>query len=122
MIGSEQPLDLYEFTVKHWLTALFGIISTILATGYRRTTRRFQKEKESNKAVQAGLKALLADRITEIFIQYTEKGYCPICARSNAELLFHAYHSLGGNGTMTELYNRLLAMPTEIGAKYYGAK
>lgn len=117
MIGSERLMDLYEFAIKHWLTIFFGTIATLLAAGYRRTASRFAKEKESSKAMQAGLTVLLADRLTEMFDYCNQKGYCSICAKHNAELLFEAYHTLGGNGTMTELFHRLIAMPTEKGER-----
>ena len=102
-----------DFIIKHWLTVLFGLITTGLGVGYRKLSVRVKKEKKASKAVQDGVEALLADRLIQLYNYYAEKGYCPIYARSNAESLQKAYHALGGNGTISALYNKLMAMPTE---------
>ena len=41
-----------------------------------------------------------------------ERGYCPIYARDALELVYEAYHKLGGNGTITNLMQRLRDLPT----------
>lgn len=102
-----------DFIVKHWLTVVFGLITTALGAGYKVLSNRVKREREENKAIKGGVKALLADRIMEIYHKHTDMGYCPIPAKRNLEYLFNAYKSLGGNGTVTDLYQRLHAMPTE---------
>jgi len=43
----------------------------------------------------------------------------PIYARENIEQLYAQYTNLGGNGTITELMNKLRAMPTPcVGADF----
>ena len=41
------------------------------------------------------------------------KQYCPVYAREALTLIYESYHALGGNGTMTELYNQVTALPTD---------
>lgn len=102
-----------DFIVKHWLTVLFGFVTAALGAGYRNLSQRVKKEREAGKAMQAGMVALLSDRLIQLHKLHTERGYCHINDKKNVESLFRAYHSLGGNGTITDLYNKLLALPTE---------
>lgn len=106
-----QPMT--DFIVKHWLTVAFGLVTTGFAAAYRHLAKRLKSDKAENEAVKEGVKALLADRLIQLHNLYTDRGYCPIYAKQNAESLYKAYHDLGGNGTMTDLYNRVLAMQTE---------
>lgn len=102
-----------DFIVKHWLTVVFGLITTALGAGYKVLSNRVKREREENKAIKGGVKALLADRIMEIYDKHLDIGYFDVQAKRNLEHLFNAYKSLGGNGTVTDLYQRLHAMPTE---------
>lgn len=102
-----------EFALKHWMTVFFGLATAACAAGYKRLAGRAKKDRQANKAVRAGVEALLADRMIQLHNYYADKGYCPIYARRAAESLYGAYHDLGGNGTITGLYQRLLALPTE---------
>ena len=56
---------------------------------------------------------LLRDRIIQAYNHYTEKGYCPIYSRENIEKMYTEYNHLGGNGTVTELVDRIRELPTE---------
>lgn len=74
---------------------------------------RLKKEHTINKAVQEGLIALLFARLTDMSYSYQDKGYCPMWAKKNAETIYKAYHLLGGNGTITDAYQRLMNLPLE---------
>ncbi len=69
-----------------------------------------------NSAYKSGLQCLLRAEIIRAHEKYTEIGYCPIFARDAITKAYEAYHALGGNGTITELYNQIMAMPTDIDA------
>lgn len=106
-------MNLWEFVLRHWLTVLFGVIVGMFTAGYRHLEKRMKKDREASKAMQEGLNALLADRIIQWYSFYSERGFVPICVKKSAESLYLAYHVLGGNGIITDLYNRLVLMPTE---------
>lgn len=105
--------EIRDFIIKYWLQLALGGITSAGGFLYRRLSKRIRMNKEAEKAMQEGVVALLADRMTHLHNYYLDKGCCPIYAKRNAESLYKAYHKLGGNGTVTELYNRLMAMPTE---------
>lgn len=65
------------------------------------------------KATKAGLQSLLRLEIIHSYNRCHEKGYCPIYTREAIEKAYDSYHSLGGNGTITHLYEEMQNMPTE---------
>lgn len=95
-----------DFIITNWLqmisAALFAYLMSVI-----------KKDKQEKKALRQGMRAILRDRIIQAYNHYLDKGYCPIYARENITNMYKAYHDLGGNGTITELYNKLMDMPTE---------
>ena len=97
-----------EFVIHYWVQFIFGLIGAwMIAT--------IKKTKTENDALRLGMRAILRDRIIQTYNHYSEKGYCPIYARENVSNMYDAYHNLGGNGTVTALYERLQDLPTEGG-------
>lgn len=76
--------------------------------------------KSKIKAVADGMLACLRADIIGYHDKYTKKGYCPIYAKDAVEKAYKAYHALGGNGTITKLYNNLMALPTEPKGEHNG--
>ena len=62
--------------------------------------------------MEDGLKGLLHDRISERYHECELKGFADVRDRENMEILYDSYHTLGGNGTGTDLYNKMRELPT----------
>lgn len=99
--------------MQYWIEVIFGIITAGFGVGYKCLARRLKDGNEKQEAVEKGIQALLRDRIIQVYNRYNDKGFCPIYALENAEALFVQYQALGGNGTITELMEKLRKMPTE---------
>lgn len=106
-------MNFWGFILEHWLRLLFGLIAAILTAGYTRLWKHIKEDMEKNKAMHEGVKALLGNEIMSSYSKYMDKGYCPIYAKRETEVLYTKYQAMKGNGTIKELYNQLLAMPTE---------
>lgn len=65
------------------------------------------------KALKNGVQCLLRAEIIRSHDKYSDKGYCPIYAKEAATKAYNAYHNLGGNDVATELYHKILNLPTE---------
>lgn len=65
----------------------------------------------SNTAQNIGLQAVLKDLLKIRYLEWIRKGYAPMDARDDLERMYQAYHSLGGNGTVTDLRSRFIALP-----------
>ena len=103
-----------EWFLKYWIDALFGLVTTGLVAVLQKLARNMAVKFREQDAIKLGIQALLRDRIVQCYNHYQEKGFCPIYAMDNITALYTQYHALGGNGTVTELVERLKDMPTEI--------
>ena len=65
-------------------------------------------------ATRRGIRALLRADLIRLYNKYhDELGYCPIYVKQSLEDEYQQYHALKGNGVGTNLYNALMALPTE---------
>lgn len=81
------------------LTVLCGVLSYIYA---------------QIQATRKGIRALLRADLIRLYNKYHEElGYCPIYVKQSLDEEYKQYHALKGNGVGTNLYNALMALPTE---------
>lgn len=92
-----------EFILKYWLEFLFGSIIGALTLYYNRLAKKFKEQ----EAIKSGLVAILHDRLFQVGMEFIEKGEITVTALDNIEGMYVAYHNLGGNGTGTEIYERV---------------
>ena len=97
-------------TIFNWLT-LLGVpgIITALATFIRLQVKQ-------NKAVREGLEAILRDRLLTAYRHYEDQGFADSDDRQNWEHMYIQYHTLGGNGIIDNLRQRLFEMPLRPGS------
>lgn len=79
----------------------------MLSYGYKKIAAKL-KEQEKMKE---GILAILHDRLYQACRFYLAQGFIDVDSMKNVEYLYTSYHDLGGNGTGTELYNRVKALP-----------
>jgi hypothetical protein len=63
------------------------------------------------------MRALLRDRIISACDHYFEKGYAPVYARENISSMYEAYHSLGGDGIVTDMVRQAMELPYKKGGE-----
>ena len=88
------------------ITFLITAALTALITYFKTATGQL-------KALKEGMLATLRADIIGYHDKYMDREYCPIYAKDAIEKAYQAYHKLGGNGTITKLYEDLMALPTE---------
>ena len=104
---------LWEFIVKYWLEFAFGLIVAALGIFYRKMAKQIKDDREKNKAIEDGLKALLRNELILAYNLYVvDKKYCPVYGKENVNAMYDAYHRLGGNGTITQLKEQIDNLPT----------
>ena len=65
-------------------------------------------------ATRKGIRALLRADLIRLYNKYHDDlGYCPIYVKQSLEDEYKQYHALKGNGVGTNLYEALMALPTE---------
>ena len=98
------------------VTVFNVIYSTAMANKAERKRLRDVEQLRQNdrsKQIESGLQSLLRAEISRSHEKYMDKGYCPVYAREALNRIYESYHALGGNGTMTELYKQVMALPTD---------
>lgn len=63
---------------------------------------------------RGALIALLHDRLFQGCNYHLSRGHINQGELENIEQVYNAYHSLGGNGTGTEIYERVKKLPLEL--------
>ena len=101
---SDMLISLMEAIAPMLLTGLGGACGWLLKSHKREAAR--------DRAMETGLRTLLRAELLEIHAKYVPLGYIPMGAMEEADRVYQAYHSLGGNGTGTKIYEELKALPT----------
>lgn len=91
---------MWQFILEYWAEWAFGLLGGA-----------FIAVVVKYKAMKEGLLAILHDRIYQACQHYLAQGNIDTPGLKNIEYLYRSYHTLGGNGTGTELYNRCKALP-----------
>lgn len=95
------------------IVALIGAGVTVGNVLFTTLATRKQKRDDRSKQLESGVQSLLRAEIIRSHEKYMDKGYCPVYAREALTRIYESYHALGGNGTMTELYNQVIALSTD---------
>lgn len=95
-----------------------AVVTTIVGLVFERIKDRRKKKLEAQddskdylKAVGNGTQCLLRAEIIRQYEKWIDRGYCPIYAKDALTKEYNSYHDLGGNGTITGLYNELMELP-----------
>ena len=75
------------------------------------TLEREHQQKIRDEAVSEALRALCRDRIFQGYRYYHKHGGITAQDLETMTKLYNAYHALGGNGTMTAVYEKILNLP-----------
>ena len=92
-------------TIYNWLT-LLGVPGMLAAfIGFVRV------QVKQNRAVKDGLRAILRDRLLQVYHHCKNMGVANPDDRMNFENLYRQYHSLGGNGVMDDIRQKFFDLP-----------
>ena len=103
--GSVNPTE--SFIVTHFNE----VVSLIIAAALGWAGKAFYATIQEQKALKKAVKALLHDRLYQSCRYYIQQGYVDSEGLTNVGLVYEAYHELKGNGTGTNLYERMEALP-----------
>ena len=98
-----------DWIMKYWLQELFALLVGVVGLIFG----RLRKQKVEQAAIKEGMLALLHSEIYRGYAECEHKGFADVHDRENLEYLYRPYHALGGNGTGTDIYNKMRDLPTE---------
>jgi hypothetical protein len=100
-----------EFIKNNWFECVFTGVLSALGLIVKCIWTRVKKEVKEQKYIKTGVLAIIHDRLYQSCRYYIEKGSVSVDELSNVGYLYTSYHELGGNGTGTQLYNRVSQLP-----------
>lgn len=100
-----------EWITRYWVEWLFGGLAGVMLFWWRYAVRRFMRERARQTALEAGIRALLRERMIALFRECESRATVSLEEMEIFEGMYQAYHSLGGNGTVTRLRERLRELP-----------
>jgi hypothetical protein len=77
--------------------------------------REMRELVKRDSAVNGALRALCRDRILQGYRFYKQHGEISTQDFETMDKLYRAYHDLGGNGTITAVYEKILQLPIKEG-------
>ena len=96
--------------------ALSSIVTWLVAM--RKTSKELEAEHDRRTAlVEAGLKALLRDRIISACHKAKQQGFAYMHETENVDKMFRAYTDLGENGAIKHLVKEFFLLPVRTDLK-----
>jgi hypothetical protein len=90
--------EIASWTLTTLLGGLVGYLVSLVKHGIGR-----------DRAMDHGMQVLLRARLIDIHVKYVEHDEpCPVNVKEEADEVYEAYHSLGGNGTGTHLHEEIM--------------
>lgn len=68
---------------------------------------------EGNHLLRKGVQILLKNELKLRYEYWLKKGYAPVDAKDDLEIMYQVYHTLGQNGVLTSTHDRFLQLPNE---------
>lgn len=93
-------MPMWQFIVQYWIQWVFAIVGGCILAAFPKI-----------KALWEAVLALLHDRIYTECYHFIELGFITRDGLRNLNYLYKTYHTMGGNGTGTELYTRAKSLP-----------
>lgn len=109
-------MNVWQILVSAAISALVTIILGIiikrpLEKRAEAAERIAADERKKQEAIMSGVQAILRDRLLQGFRYHEQQGFADYNDRSNIENIYNAYHNLGQNGVMDDMYNKFLKLP-----------
>ena len=96
-----------------WLTWAFGLLAGCFGIKTKRIKDKQSAADKRQKALEAGVQALLRGELIRSYEKYHEQGYITVHGLEAANKAYAAYHELGGNGTITSLMEDMRRLEVE---------
>ena len=108
---------MWDFVLKYWVEAIFGLVLAGFGVAFRFAYRKILEQLKGQKMTQQGLVAILHDLIYKNCTEYLDRGSITTDELENLTTMYETYHELGGNGTATTIYTRCCGLEIKNGGQ-----
>lgn len=106
-----------EAVIYHYLgESLYMLAGLIVGYLWKALRARQYEAREKDKTldlVKDGMCALLRDKLLQKLEKCAVGGYCSVEARDDIDHMYVIYKTLGGNGTIQALRERVFTLPVD---------
>ena len=106
-LTAHEGMKMLEFVLEYWVDFLFGLLIAGMSLAYKKLAKKVKEQ----EYVKEGVMAILHDRLFQAGRYYIGKNQITFDELKNVEYLYESYHNLGGNGTGTEIWERVKNLP-----------
>lgn len=106
-----------EYTFQFIVMSALSSIATYLFAMNKNRKEKEAEEARRNRLVEAGLKALLRDRIISACHKAKQQEFVYMHETENVDKMFRAYTDLGENGAITNLVKEFFLLPVRTDIK-----
>ena len=80
----------------------------------RRERARVEAEEDKRRiaAIEKGVRTILWSQLNAMHRLHVSEHFATVDVKKEAERVYGAYHRLGGNGTGTQMYEEIMALPS----------
>ena len=110
-----------SYTLQIIISAAGSIFSGLVVAYCAYKLKKHEKIREENEkaretehdALCTGMQAILRNGILQAYNHRCERGWAPFYEVENVTNMYEAYHGLGGNGAVTEIYHKFMTLPQQ---------
>lgn len=102
-----------EFILQHVVELILSTVVTGLGVVCKILWKKLKEKEKDDDAQREGLLSVLHLVLYREAMVHIEAGYITTEDLKHIEYIYKYYHALGGNGTGTALYQRVLKLPIE---------
>ena len=97
------------------ITAVFGVITTMLTyllqQSHKENKKLKDEQKKRSRALEEGVVCILRKHLMDEHELWTSKGYITPKALESGLLMYKAYKTLGGNGMIDHMEEEIQELP-----------
>jgi len=97
------------------MQALIPVLMALVSGACGWLLKSHRKEEARDQAMETGLRTLLRAELLEIHTRHVvHHEPISVSIQDEADRVYHAYHSLGGNGTGTMMHEQIMRLDAYI--------
>lgn len=112
-----------DWIVKYWVQWVFGIITTILAAGYAKLSKKFKDNREEQRkkaeqdakemrALKDGMRSILRRQIIIDCEKAVNEKHCSVDSKSTINNMYASFKALGDELAIKQLVETVQSLPT----------
>lgn len=112
-----------EWITKYWIQWIFGIITSILAAGYAKLSKKFKDTKEEQRkkaeedakqmqALKDGMRSILRRQIIRDCEEALAQHKCPVDTKTTINDMYESFKALGDEVAINQLVRSINALST----------